>query len=105
MQSPDAVQKVAARTDPVFNAAYLHNTPPVYPTPARRQGIQGKVLLAVDVSVQGLPRNVQIASSSGSSMLDEAAEEAVEQWHFVPAKRGEQPVEARVLVPVDFKLN
>jgi protein TonB len=104
-QAPDAVEKVAARTDPVFDAAYLQNTPPAYPPAARRQGVQGKVLLDVAVMADGRARAVTIARSSGSPLLDEAAAEAVRQWRFVPARQGKDAVEARVLVPVDFKLN
>ncbi len=36
--------------------------------------------------------------------VDRAAEQAVSRWRFVPAKRGDTPVEAWVLVPIVFKL-
>ncbi len=105
LQSPDSTEKVAARTEPVFDAAYLHNPPPVYPLPARRSGVQGKVMLEVAVTAQGSAREVEVARSSGSSLLDNAAQDAVRQWRFVPAHRGDEVVEARVVVPVEFKLN
>lgn len=103
-QALDATDKVAARTDPVFDAAYLQNPPPVYPSSARRSGVQGKVLLTVNVTAAGTAGNVSVASSSGHSLLDTAAMEAVRRWKFVPAKRGSEIVEAKVLVPVEFKL-
>lgn len=105
MQSPDATQKQAAITEPVFNAAYLNNPAPAYPDPARRRGIQGKAMIQVEVTADGQPRDVIIARSSGSSLLDEAALNAVKRWRFIPAKRGGETVEAKVLVPVEFKLN
>ena len=37
--------------------------------------------------------------------LDEAAKSAVERWRFVPARQGDAPVEAAVLVPLNFTLN
>lgn len=104
-QAVDATDKVAARTDPVFDAAYLQNPPPVYPSSARRSGVQGKVLLTVNVTASGTAGNVAVASSSGHSLLDTAAMEAVRRWKFIPAKRGSEIVEAKVLVPVEFKLN
>lgn len=104
-QAEDALNKVAASTEPVFDAAYLHNPPPVYPMAARKQGVQGKVVLEVDVTPQGNAREVEIERSSGSAALDSAARDAVRQWRFVPAKRGDGVVEAAVLVPVEFKLN
>jgi protein TonB len=48
---------------------------------------------------------VDIKTSSGSARLDEAAEAAVRQWRFVPAKQGEAAVAAWVLVPLVFKLD
>ena len=105
MQAPDATEKVAARTEPVFDAAYLRNPAPAYPAPARRGGVQGKVMLEVDVNLEGSARSVSVASSSGSSLLDNAALDAVKRWRFVPAHRGSEVVEAHVLVPVEFKLN
>jgi protein TonB len=47
---------------------------------------------------------VQVRDSSGHPRLDEAARRAVQTWRFVPAKRGEEPVAAWVLVPVSFRL-
>lgn len=105
MQAPDATEKHSARTQPVFDAVYLHNPAPVYPARARRQGVQGKVLLEVAVTADGQARTVSIKRSSGSSVLDDAASDAVGRWRFVPAKQGNEAVEARVIVPVEFKLN
>lgn len=104
-QAPDATEKIAARSEPIFNAAYLHNPPPVYPPSARRKGVQGKVMLKVDVSKEGSAREVSVAHSSGSLLLDNAALGAVKRWRFVPAKQGSEIIEAQVLVPVEFKLN
>lgn len=103
-QAPHATEKVAALTEPVFNAAYLHNTPPAYPEEARRDGIEGKVLLDVAVTQQGAAQEVNVRRSSGYALLDYAARNAVRQWRFVPAHRGNEIVEARVIVPVEFRL-
>ncbi len=104
-QALDATDKVAARTEPVFDAAYLQNPPPLYPNSARRSGVQGKVTLAVNVTTEGTAGDVIISKSSGYRLLDDAALDAVRRWRFVPAKRGNEIVEAKVLVPVEFKLN
>lgn len=92
-------------TAPRFDAAYLHNPSPEYPAAARRMREQGMVLVRVLVSSDGTAMQVSIEQGSGSSRLDEAAEDAVRQWRFVPARRGTEPVEAWVLVPVEFKLH
>lgn len=104
-QHPNAIDKVAAKSDPVFNAAYLRNPAPIYPSSARRSNTQGKVLLEVSVTTGGTAKQVIIASSSGSSLLDDAALDAVRNWKFIPAKQGGEIIEAKVIVPVEFKLN
>ena len=104
-QAPDATETHSAKTDPVFDAAYLRNPAPAYPDYARKRGIAGRVLLEVSVQADGQAREVVVARSSGSSALDDAARDAVSRWKFVPARRGSELVEASVIVPVEFKLN
>jgi len=103
-ESAQIAKAAPALTPPVFSAAYLKNPPPEYPAVARRRGQEGLVLLAVLVNESGAPGQVRVAESSGSSVLDDAALEAVQRWTFVPARRGEKPVAAWVEVPVRFRL-
>jgi protein TonB len=37
--------------------------------------------------------------------LDDAALAAVQKWKFVPAKRGEQPIEGWVSFPIEFNID
>jgi periplasmic protein TonB len=99
--SPAPQPLVAAR----FDADYLHNPKPVYPSLSRRMGEEGKVVLRVHVSAQGISLQVDIKQSSGYPRLDEAGRAAVEKWHFVPARQGSDTVEATVLVPLHFTLD
>lgn len=99
--APVAVPVTAAR----FDADYLQNPKPVYPPMSRRMSEEGKVLLRVKVSAQGLPLSVEIKQSSGFLRLDESARAAVERWRFVPAKQGSEAVESSVLVPLNFTLS
>lgn len=94
----------AAPTPARFSASYLQNPAPHYPLAARRAGEQGTVTLKVLVNREGLPRRVEIEKTSGSSRLDAAALDAVGRWRFVPARRGNAPIESWVLVPVVFRL-
>ena len=87
-----------------FDADYLRNPAPPYPSLSRRLGEQGKVVLRVLVSGQGTAESVELRSSSGSSRLDNAALDTVRRWKFVPARRGETTVQSWVLVPVIFQL-
>lgn len=101
----NATEKTAARSEPVFNAAYLQNPAPYYPSAAKKRGAQGKVMLRVRVTKSGTAASVEVAQSSGHTSLDESAVKAVEDWRFVPAYVGLEAVEATVLVPIEFKLN
>ncbi|MGE5469562.1 MAG: energy transducer TonB [Bacteroidota bacterium] len=91
---------VAAR----FDAAYLHNPEPRYPPLSRRLGEEGRVLLKVRVSTAGQPLAVELEKSSNFERLDEAARQVVQRWRFVPARRGDEAVEASVIVPLVFHL-
>lgn len=93
-----------AVTPPVFNADYLENPSPAYPPLSRRMREQGRVMLRVLVNAKGTADDVQIRTSSGITRLDEAAQETVRRWKFVPAKRGSEAVSAWVLIPISFRL-
>jgi protein TonB len=92
---------VAAR----YNAAYLNNPEPKYPPMSRRLGEEGKVLLRVRVTAEGLAAAVELEKSSNFERLDEAAKQAVARWRFVPARRGDEAIEASVIVPIVFRLD
>ena len=87
-----------------FDAAYLQNPRPAYPPLSRRLGEQGKVLLRIRVSPQGQAAAVDLEKSSNFQRLDEAARQVVARWRFVPARRGDEAVEATVIVPIVFRL-
>lgn len=68
-------------------------------------GEEGKVTLRVHVGAGGQAMEVRLHASSGSARLDDAAQEAVRNWRFVPATQAGVPVAAWVLVPVGFRLD
>ncbi len=100
---PPAVAE-AAITQPRFDTAYLDNPAPLYPVISRRMREQGTVLLRVFVEPNGRPNQIQVSAGSGSHRLDQAAQEAVWRWKFVPARSGSEAVGAWVLIPVVFSL-
>lgn len=94
----------AAVTPPQFNADYLNNPAPRYPALSIRLREEGTVMLRVQVDELGLPARVELRTSSGFERLDSVAQETVRHWKFVPARRGDQPVTAWVLVPISFTI-
>lgn len=101
---PVALAPPAPVAPPSYNADYLHNPAPAYPALSRRLGEEGRVLVRVYVSVEGQAERVELRSTSGHARLDEVAVETVRKWKFVPAKQGDKPVSAWVLVPISFSL-
>ena len=91
-------------TEANYRANYLHNPAPEYPLLARNREWTGKVLLRVSVSAAGSCESIELAQSSGHDVLDEAAQQAVKQWKFIPAKRGETVIASIVMVPIVFNL-
>ncbi|WP_049098248.1 energy transducer TonB, partial [Burkholderia cepacia] len=102
--APAAPAAPVRETAPIGDAAYLRNPAPDYPAFAQDQGWEGRVVLRVHVLANGTPDAVDVRTSSGRRMLDNAAVAAVKRWTFVPAKRGDEAVDGWVNVPIDFKL-
>jgi protein TonB len=95
---------VQAQPDIQAKPNYLKNPEPVYPELARRRHQEGLVLLAVKITAQGRAERVEIKKSSGFSLLDNAAVEAVRDWEFQPARIGSLALESEIEVPVRFEL-
>jgi protein TonB len=70
----------------------------VYPPMARAQGIEGIALLQFEIRHDGEPAAVEVAHSSGHSILDRAAERSVHLAAPLPWVYG------RIEVPVRFAL-
>jgi protein TonB len=95
----DALPITPAQVDP----NYLHRPNPVYPAASKRLRESGTVLLLVSLDAAGEVRDIHIQTTSAYQRLDQAAMEAVRQWRFIPASKGQQPVASTVLVPIEFK--
>jgi protein TonB len=87
-----------------YDVATLNNPKPLYPLVARRNGAQGRVVLSVQVSAGGASSEVLLKHSSGHTVLDHAALQTVRRWRFIPARRGDTPVDSWVDVPITFRL-
>jgi TonB family protein len=62
----------------------LRADPPDYPRLARRRGWEGSVFLDLRVAADGTVSEATVATSSGHTVLDDAALAAVRTWLFVP---------------------
>ena len=81
----------------------VHSVPPEFSTQARRQKIQGVVLVTLLVNQKGEPKDLQVERSLGYG-LDEKALQAVSQYEFEPAMRDGRPIAQKIAVEVNFRL-
>lgn len=63
-----------------------HREPLPYPPSARKQGVEGYVVLSVLISATGEIEKVEVLESSPSGMFDQHAIEGVRDWRFEPAQ-------------------
>ncbi len=103
--TPSAPPPAPAKTGVSIPAAYAAgNRKPIHPALSRRYGEQGAVMLRVFVNADGTAGKIEIKTSSGYPLLDEAAREAVQTWRFLPASVDGKPVGEWYQVPIQFKL-
>ena len=86
----------------IANDYLIRRVEPQYPEIARRQNIQGPVMLSTVVGEDGSVRSVTVLS--GDPALTTAALEAVRQWHFKPYRVNGRATEFATRITVNFKL-
>jgi len=79
----------------------VHQTGPVYPVTAKRQGIEGYVRMAFTVDAKGKVRDARVVDSQPEKIFDQAALNAVRQWRF---ESGSSAAPAEQVVRLDFTL-
>lgn len=77
---------------------------PAYPDAARKDGIEGIVVLDCLIGADGQVHDIKVLRPLPEG-LTEAATEAVRQWRFEPATKDGRPIEARYVLTVRFTLD
>jgi TonB family protein len=76
---------------------------PQYTQEARDAGIEGTVMLTVEISEEGMPDTIEIKSGLDPG-LDRNAVDAVEQWLFKPGEKDGKPVRVAATIEINFRL-
>jgi periplasmic protein TonB len=100
--APPASSKVEL---PSSDAGYLNNPPPPYPPLSKRLGEQGRVVVRVHISADGVATRAEVQTSSGFQRLDDTAVQTVLRWRYVPGKRAGVPEAMWYSVPITFVLD
>lgn len=104
-QHPNVRQQVAGPvrvSGLVVEGLLIQKTLPVYPAIAKASRTQGRVVLQATISRNGTIENLRVVS--GSTMLQQAALDAVKTWRYRPYLLSGDPVEVETTVNVVFKL-
>ncbi|MYM23619.1 TonB family protein [Duganella sp. FT135W] len=99
---PAPAQPAAPKT--VSGVEYIRAPKPVYPSISRRMGETGVVMLQVLINEKGLPEQVTVHTSSGSTNLDESGRQSVLRALFKPHMEDGKAIPVYTLVPINFQL-
>lgn len=90
---------------PFFQNARCASCPsPSYPPLARARGLDGEVVLNVQILSDGRVGDVYVVSSPGHPLLENEAIAAVKSWTFFPATEDGQAVSSNKKVRIPFRL-
>jgi len=89
--------------DDVTAPKLLNRVEPAYPKAARRELIEGVVILEAIISASGNVTNIAVLKSV-HPLIDEAAVHAVRQWRYSPATLNGNPVRVYLTVTMTFNL-
>ncbi len=105
VQAAEAVSFTEERAeDVIVKPVPVNKVAPEYPPEARKEGIQGRVVIDVLVDRDGEAVKVK-AAESPHDLLTKAAIMALEQWQFKPGTINGEPAIMKIQVKLDFKLD
>ncbi|MCH9647478.1 MAG: energy transducer TonB [Deltaproteobacteria bacterium] len=90
-------------TDDIVPPRAIFKDPPQYTEEARKEGVEGLVILQAVIDKAGEVREVKILKSLSNS-LDEAAVDAIRQWRFEPATLDGVAVDVYYNLTINFTL-
>lgn len=81
----------------------IQQVPPVYPPVAKEAGIEGVVVLEVEINPEGRVEDVRVVT--GRPELTQAAVDAVKQWVYKPTLMNGVPIEVVTTITVNFSIS
>ncbi len=83
----------------------IHKVAPQYPEDAKKEGVQGAVVLEAVIAEDGSVRETRVLKGEDARLID-AAREAVGQWRFEPVRDEDgEPMELLFTVTIRFALS
>lgn len=101
----DEKQPVRYDEDTMSEPKAIHKVPPKYPEDARKEGVQGSVVLEATIAEDGSVRETRVVTGDDTRLV-EAARHAVGQWRFEPVRDEDgDPMELLFTVTIRFALS
>lgn len=97
-------RRAADDASPVTPVAVTSKPSPVYTDQARKQRVEGEVLVQVIFTASGQVQVLRVVRGLGYG-LDESAVQAAQKVRFVPAQRNGQPVDSTATLHIVFQLS
>ena len=85
-------------------AKQLKSVDPVYPSLAKRKGIEIEVKVRFTIDEYGQVKDIKFAQQSRVNYFKSAIRAAIRKWRFLPAKRNEQAIESQMSKIFSFSL-
>jgi len=98
-----APEEPVIRSGVVQSARLVHRVQPEYPVTARKEHLEGTVLLHALIAKDGSVQQLYVLK--GYCSLSEAALDAVRQWRYTPTLLGGYPVEVDTQINVIYQLS
>lgn len=99
---PQVAQHVYRVGGSVTAPKLVKHVEPEFSAQARKDKIDGLVMLSLVVGADGFPYDIKVVRAAGHG-LDEKAIEAVSQWRFEPGAKDGEPVPVEIRVEVNFR--
>ena len=97
-----SVEKPKAQVPPeIMQKLLVHRVEPVYPAEARKQRLQGVIVLNVIVGTDGAV--VRMRPLNGPDILAQAAMDALRWWKFEPYRLNGEPAVIETTLAVEFR--
>ncbi|HEX6824096.1 MAG TPA: TonB family protein [Candidatus Sulfotelmatobacter sp.] len=97
-----SVEKPKARVPPeIMQKLLVHRVEPLYPAEARKQRLQGVIVVNVVVGTDGAV--MRMRPLNGPDILAQAAMEALRWWKFEPYRLNGEPAVVETTLAVEFR--
>jgi TonB family protein len=97
--------KVITITPIRHNAKKLKSVNPIYPSLAKRKGIELEVEVNFTIDINGKIKNLQFINQQKVNYFKNSIRSAIKKWRFLPAKVNDKPVESQMSKVFAFSLH